>query len=67
MKCQNCKDPIPKGKEKYAKGKVLCEWCFERIKQHKPPISKKRYIKWVLENMKNAAKNNNRNNRHNGK
>jgi len=31
-KCQKCKEPIPKGKEKYIQAKMVCERCYNKIK-----------------------------------
>ena len=32
MKCSRCKDPIPKGKEAYIKGKIVCQYCFNKLR-----------------------------------
>jgi len=32
MKCSRCKDPIPKGQEAYIKGKIVCQYCYNRLK-----------------------------------
>ena len=49
MKCEICKDPIPKGKEKYAGGKLLCDYCFEKQKKNVRVPTKWVYIKWIME------------------
>lgn len=36
MKCENCKDPIPKGEECYIFGKKVCNWCFNKLKRKNP-------------------------------
>jgi len=32
QKCNRCKDPIPKGKEAYIKGKIVCQYCFNKLR-----------------------------------
>ena len=50
MKCEICNDLISKGKEKYAGGKVVCGWCFERERTRNLSSTRLFYIKWIMKN-----------------
>ena len=58
-KCSNCKDPIPKGKEAYLNAKVVCDYCFYRLKRKKESSIKEFYRNWIIKpcNDKNYEKN----------
>jgi len=51
-KCEECKEPLPEGTEKYVLAKKVCERCFYKLK---PPSRKTRkgntlqkaYNRWV--------------------
>lgn len=32
--CEYCGEDIPEGKEKFIFSKVVCEWCFNRLKKN---------------------------------
>lgn len=51
LKCEGCGDLIPKDKEKYAGGLMLCSYCFHRLrvgrKKRKSESVREEYFEWV--------------------
>jgi len=31
-RCQNCNDLIPEGQEAYISGKIVCQYCYDKLK-----------------------------------
>ena len=51
MKCTNCNDLIPKGQEAFFKRKIVCQYCYNRLKVGKRngegATIQKAYMAWL--------------------
>lgn len=54
QKCENCKNPIPKGSEAYIQTMKVCERCFNKLKISKRNNDKGRkdWLAWLTEENK---------------
>jgi len=49
QKCEECKESIPEGMEKYVKGKIVCDRCYFRLRkngQNRQEVESV-YLKWL--------------------
>jgi protein-arginine kinase activator protein McsA len=51
-KCKLCRAKIPKGKESYLEGNIVCQTCYKRLKTPIAPLRRNSWMDKLIEEVK---------------